>query len=124
MALARLGRLHHSAQSDCHSPVYRPLVQARSGVVFRRDRGGNLNDLAHIKDFERLRPRLLISLQRKNVSLKQIGSELGVAHLREGSLRRATDAVRISAELANVADGTARFCRGQRATDRLGQSKC
>jgi TolB-like protein/cytochrome c-type biogenesis protein CcmH/NrfG len=37
---------------------------------------------------------------------KTIGEKLGVAHLLEGSVRRAADAVRISAELVNAADGT------------------
>ncbi|MEO6970391.1 MAG: hypothetical protein ABI217_05815 [Chthoniobacterales bacterium] len=37
---------------------------------------------------------------------KTIGVKLGVAHLLEGSVRRAGDAVRISAELVKVADGT------------------
>jgi TolB-like protein/Flp pilus assembly protein TadD len=37
---------------------------------------------------------------------KTIGAKLGVAHLLEGSVRRAADAVRISAELINAADGT------------------
>ena len=37
---------------------------------------------------------------------KIIGAKLGVAHLLQGSVRRAADAVRISAELVNVADGT------------------
>ena len=37
---------------------------------------------------------------------KTIGEKLGVAHLLEGSVRRAADAVRISAELINAADGT------------------
>ncbi len=37
---------------------------------------------------------------------KTIGAKLGVAHLLEGSVRRAADAVRISAELVNAADGT------------------
>ncbi|MEO6971276.1 MAG: hypothetical protein ABI217_10320 [Chthoniobacterales bacterium] len=36
---------------------------------------------------------------------KTIGAKLGVAHLLEGSVRRAADAVRVSAELVNVADG-------------------
>ncbi len=36
-----------------------------------------------------------------------IGKKLGVAHLLEGSVRRAGDSVRVSAELVNVADGTA-----------------
>ena len=35
---------------------------------------------------------------------KTIGAKLGVAHLLEGSVRRAADAVRISAELINAAD--------------------
>jgi TolB-like protein/Flp pilus assembly protein TadD len=37
---------------------------------------------------------------------KTIGAKLGVAHLLEGSVRRAADAVRINAELVNAADGT------------------
>lgn len=37
---------------------------------------------------------------------KTIGAKLGVAHLLEGSVRRASDAVRISAELVNAVDGT------------------
>jgi TolB-like protein/Flp pilus assembly protein TadD len=37
---------------------------------------------------------------------KTIGAKLGVAHLLEGSVRRAADAVRVSAELVNVADGS------------------
>ena len=37
---------------------------------------------------------------------KTIGAKLGVAHLLEGSVRRASDSVRISAELVNAADGT------------------
>jgi serine/threonine-protein kinase len=38
--------------------------------------------------------------------VKTIGAKLGVAHLLEGSVRRAGDMVRISAELVNVADGS------------------
>lgn len=37
---------------------------------------------------------------------KTIGAKLGVAHLLEGSVRRAGDKVRINAELVNVADGS------------------
>ena len=39
-------------------------------------------------------------------SSETIGAKLGVAHLLEGSVRRAADVVRISAELINAADGT------------------
>jgi TolB-like protein len=38
---------------------------------------------------------------------KTIGAKLGVAHLLEGSVRRAGDQVRVSAELVNAADGSA-----------------
>jgi len=38
---------------------------------------------------------------------KTIGTKLGVAHLLEGSVQHAGDVVRISAELINVADGSA-----------------
>ncbi|MEO6969491.1 MAG: tetratricopeptide repeat protein [Chthoniobacterales bacterium] len=37
---------------------------------------------------------------------KTIGAKLGVAHLLEGSVRRAADAVRVSAELVNASDGS------------------
>jgi TolB-like protein/Flp pilus assembly protein TadD len=39
-------------------------------------------------------------------SIQTIGEKLGVAHLLEGSVRRAGGEVRISAELVNVADGS------------------
>jgi TolB-like protein len=38
---------------------------------------------------------------------KTIGAKLGVAHLLEGSVRRAGDQVRVSAELVNAVDGSA-----------------
>lgn len=38
---------------------------------------------------------------------KTIGDKLGVAHLLEGSVRRAGDTVRVSVELVNAADGSA-----------------
>ena len=37
---------------------------------------------------------------------RSIGAKLGVAHLLEGSVRRAGDMIRVSAELINTADGT------------------
>ena len=42
---------------------------------------------------------------------RTIGAKLGVAHLLEGSVRRAADVVRISAELVNAADGTTLWSR-------------
>jgi TolB-like protein/Tfp pilus assembly protein PilF len=39
-------------------------------------------------------------------SVQTIGAKLGVAHLLEGSVRRAGDTVRISAELINASDGS------------------
>jgi serine/threonine-protein kinase len=40
---------------------------------------------------------------------RRIGAELGVAHLLEGSVRRAGDVVRVSAELINTEDGSTQW---------------
>ena len=44
-----------------------------------------------------------------NEDSKSIGEKLGVAHLIEGSVRRAGNTVRVSAELINAADGTTQW---------------
>jgi TolB-like protein/Tfp pilus assembly protein PilF len=44
-------------------------------------------------------------------SSETIGAKLGVAHLLEGSVRRAADVVRISAELVNATDGSTLWSR-------------
>ena len=44
-----------------------------------------------------------------NEDSKSIGAKLGVVHLIEGSVRRAGDTVRVSAELINAADGSTQW---------------
>jgi TolB-like protein len=64
-----------------------------------------LNSLAHIKDLKVVGRASSFFYKGKNVSLKQIGSELGVANVLEGSVRKQGEQVRITSALTRAADG-------------------
>jgi TolB-like protein len=64
-----------------------------------------LNALAHVKDLKVVGRASSFFYKGKNVSLKQIGSELGVANILEGSVRKQGDQVRITSALTRAADG-------------------
>ncbi|MGH8101625.1 MAG: tetratricopeptide repeat protein [Chthoniobacterales bacterium] len=64
-----------------------------------------LNALAHIKDLKVVGRASSFFYKGKNVNLKQIGSELGVANILEGSVRKQDEQVRITAALSRTADG-------------------
>ena len=64
-----------------------------------------LNALAHIKDLKVVGRASSLFYKGKNVSLKQIGSELGVANILEGSVRKQGEQVRITSALTRAADG-------------------
>src|SRR5438270_5289642 len=64
-----------------------------------------LNALAHIKDLKVVGRASSFYYKGKNVSLKQIGSELGVANVLEGSVRKQGEQVRITSALTRAADG-------------------
>src|SRR5438270_1351236 len=64
-----------------------------------------LNALAHIKDLKVVGRASSFFYKGKNVSLKQIGSELGVANILEGSVRKQGEPVRITSALSRAADG-------------------
>ena len=53
----------------------------------------------------RHRPQLSLRLQRKTLKVQDIARELGVAYVVEGSVRRAADRVRITAQLVDAATG-------------------
>ena len=64
-----------------------------------------LNALAHIKDLKVVGRASSFFYKGKNVGLKQIGSELGVANILEGSIRKQGEQVRITSALSRAADG-------------------
>ena len=64
-----------------------------------------LNALAHIKGLKVVGRASSFYYKGKNVSLKQIGSELGVANVLEGSVRKQGDQVRITSAMSRAADG-------------------
>jgi TolB-like protein/Tfp pilus assembly protein PilF len=64
-----------------------------------------LNALAHIKDLKVVGRASSFFYKGKNVSLKQIGSELGVANILEGSVRKQGEQVRITSALTRASDG-------------------
>src|SRR4051812_295747 len=64
-----------------------------------------LNALAHIRGLRVVGRSSSFFYKGKNVSLKQIGSELGVANVLEGSVRKQGEQVRIISALTRAADG-------------------
>lgn len=64
-----------------------------------------LNALAHIKDLKVVGRASSFYYKGKSVSVKQIGSELGVANVLEGSIRKQGEQVRITSALTHTADG-------------------
>src|SRR2546423_1311302 len=64
-----------------------------------------LNALAHIRSLKVVGRSSSFFYKGKNVSLKQIGSELGVANVLEGSVRKQGEQVRIISALTRAVDG-------------------
>jgi TolB-like protein/Flp pilus assembly protein TadD len=64
-----------------------------------------LNALAHIRGLKVVGRSSSFFYKGKNISLKQIGSELGVANVLEGSVRKQGEQVRIISALTRAADG-------------------
>src|SRR2546423_8723647 len=64
-----------------------------------------LNALAHIKELKVVGRASSFYYKGKNVSLKQIAAELGVANVLEGSVRKQGEQVRITSALSRAADG-------------------
>ena len=64
-----------------------------------------LNALAHVKGLKVIGRASSFFYKGKNVSLKQIGSELGVANVLKGSVRKQGEQVRITSALSRTADG-------------------
>ncbi len=64
-----------------------------------------LNALARIKELKVTGRTSSFAFKGKNTDLREIGRALGVAHILEGSVRKANNRVRITAQLINVEDG-------------------
>lgn len=68
-----------------------------------------LNLLAQIRDLKVIGRTSSFAFKGRNVDLREIGAQLGVAYLLEGSVRKAGDDLRITAQLIEVADGSHRW---------------
>ena len=64
-----------------------------------------LNQLSRIRDLFVVGRTSSFSFKGRNEDLRVIGDKLGVSHLLEGSVRKAGDRVRVSAQLIKAADG-------------------
>lgn len=64
-----------------------------------------LNLLAQIPDLKVAARTSSFSLKGKNLHISEIGKRLNVAHVLEGSVRKAGDRVRITAQLIKIEDG-------------------
>ena len=64
-----------------------------------------LNSLARIKELKVIGRTSSFAFKGKNTDLREIGQTLGVAHILEGSVRKAQNRVRITAQLIKAEDG-------------------
>jgi adenylate cyclase len=65
-----------------------------------------ITDLSQVSGILVIARNSVFTYKGKAVNVQQIGRELGVTHVLEGSVRRAGDRVRINAQLVNAADGS------------------
>jgi TolB-like protein len=70
-----------------------------------------LNQLAQVKALRLTVRTSSFAFKGKNEDLRVIGEKLGVANLLEGSVRKAGNELRITAQLINAADGTNRWSK-------------
>ncbi|MHC4538156.1 MAG: protein kinase domain-containing protein [Planctomycetota bacterium] len=64
-----------------------------------------INALSQIKDLRVIARTSAFSFKGKNVPVRDIGSQLNVATILEGSIRRAGDKLRVTAQLIDTTDG-------------------
>ena len=64
-----------------------------------------INALTHIKDMRVVARTSAFSFKRKELDIREIGRKLNVEMVLEGSVRKAGNRLRITAQLINVADG-------------------
>jgi len=93
----------------------RPSIAVLPFVNLSDDRGNEyfsdglaeqiLNDLARVEGINVVGRTSSFAFKGRNLDLRAIGRELGVAHILEGSVRKAGNRVRISAELISAVDG-------------------
>jgi TolB-like protein/Flp pilus assembly protein TadD len=64
-----------------------------------------INDLAHLEGLYVVARTSSFALKNKNLDIREIGMKLGAHSIVEGSVRKAGNRLRITAQLINVADG-------------------
>jgi len=64
-----------------------------------------INALTNIKDLKVVARTSVFSFKGKEIDVREIGRQLGVTTVLEGSVRKAANRIRITAELIDVADG-------------------
>ncbi len=70
-----------------------------------------LNRLARIEDLKVMSRTSSFSFKGKNATATAIGKELGVTHILEGSIRKAGNTIRVSAQLTRTEDGVQEWSR-------------
>ena len=64
-----------------------------------------INALTHVKDLRVAARTSSFSFRSKEIDVREIGKKLNVEHALEGSVRKAGDRLRVTAQLVKVADG-------------------
>ena len=65
-----------------------------------------ISNLVQIKELKVIGRTSSFQFKGKNIDLREIGSQLGVAYILEGSIRKSGNQLRITAQMINVTDGS------------------
>ena len=79
--------------------------RSRAGIFRRRDGGGHHHGAVSFQGAVRHRPQFSFTYKGRAVDVKQVGRELGVRYVLEGSVRKAANRVRITGQLVDTATG-------------------
>src|SRR5262249_31334856 len=90
---------------DCRASLHEYERGSRAGLLRRWHGGGNHYCAVALQLALRDRPQLVVTYKGKPVDVRQVGRELGVRYVMEGSVRRAGERLRILGQLVDATTG-------------------
>ena len=77
----------------------------RTGLLLRRRHRGHHHRVVALRVAVRHCPKLVVLIQGKSPDVRQVGKELGVRYVLEGSIRRSANRIRVTAQLVDTLAG-------------------
>ena len=94
-----------AASLDRRVAVRKPLRRRKSGLFRRWHHGNRTTDLSRLRGSFVIARNTAFTFKGKNVDVREIGKELGVRYVLEGSVQRDQSQVRVNAQLIDAESG-------------------